>query len=422
MANYLKDMTAGAVAGGAVGTAVPVVGTAVGAGVGALGALMGNIISDIKGFSSSRARDQQILNNMAKAGYKIQGPLPKGLKQPPFVDNTPDPSKPTINFSGTTPYLVAPQGGQQQAQSQIQGQQGQAGPKVNATPGLNWSITDNQGNPIQQSSAQNLITGPSSAQLQQQQPMDVSALNKQFGVNYNPQTGQASVEQGRPQGNFWSGTPAYDEKVSRFKPNQEALQDQYINELRNNPVNFNDIARASLRQYEEEIAPRIAEQYYGATGGQFSSAYPLEMFKGARSLAERLNAAKAGFAAEREGRLMNTAMQPSFDIVSKGAVPGLADHLIAAIPGLASGYMQSQLFNTTGSGSAANNQQQSQSAQPTQTFPVDTSKYLFNQGYSGTPEDMASQLTQIGRTRSPWDKLIADQLNFKKKRLGGGLL
>jgi hypothetical protein len=449
MVNFLKDTAAGAFGGAVVGSEfAPGKGTLIGAGVGAGAGLITGLLTDIGMFSSQRAKDQQILNNMTKAGYNFEGPLPKGLKKPNFLDSTPDPNKPVIKFNGTTPFLAepSPQWREQQAQAQqLQQQQGlqpapgqqqmpqaqqqvpQGQVQMTATPGMNAQMTNPSGQPVApQQGGQGMITGPSAQQQQQQAPMDLTGLNQKFGVNYNPTTGQATAS-GRPEGSFWRGTPAYNETFDSLNPQQQGYRGQMLNELQNNPVNFNDIARETMRQYEEEVAPRIAERYFGSQNGQFGSSYPTQMYKGSRSLMSTLNAAKSQYAAEREGRMANIAMRPTLTTVSKDATPGFADNMVSAIPKyLAGGGFKGALAGLYPQG------QQSSGGQDGKSEPggqEDLYKNLYPRNAfipdvykTGTPEDISSSLSNINQPRSPFEKMMFDKLQSNKKRLGGGFI
>ena len=113
---------------------------------------------------------------------------------------------------------------------------------------------------------------------------------------------------------FWLGTPEKRENVSTLRPEQEPLYDQavnaglkpgaggafgtaadyYRNNLSDNPADFDAFAAPQMRQYNEEIAPNIAEQYAGmGSGGLSSSGFQNAMTQGGVDLSERLGAIRA---------------------------------------------------------------------------------------------------------------------------------
>jgi hypothetical protein len=85
--------------------------------------------------------------------------------------------------------------------------------------------------------------------------------------------------------------------------------DYYRSNLGNNPADFNAFAAPALRQYNEDIAPGLAEQYAGMGGGGqgnlSSSGFRNAQIQGATDLAERLGALRANLRQQSAQGLMN---------------------------------------------------------------------------------------------------------------------
>ena len=115
-------------------------------------------------------------------------------------------------------------------------------------------------------------------------------------------------------GKFLTGTPEKRENVSTLRPEQEGLYNQltqagqrpgaggafgtaadyYRGNLSNDPSDFNAFAAPALRQYNQDIAPGISEQFAGmGSGGLSSSGFQNAQIQGATDLSERLGALRA---------------------------------------------------------------------------------------------------------------------------------
>lgn len=136
-----------------------------------------------------------------------------------------------------------------------------------------------------------------------------------------------------------------------------------------------------------------------------------------------LNAAKSQYAAEREGRMANLAMQPTMTTVSKGATPGFADQMISAIPGyVAGGGFKGALSGLLPQGQQVSGGQDTTMQPQQQTAPFPVNSFDRNVYQTGTPEEISASLSNIYQPSNPFQRMLKDQLEGKKKRLGGGIL
>ncbi len=115
-------------------------------------------------------------------------------------------------------------------------------------------------------------------------------------------------------GKLFSGTPEKRENVSSLRPGQEKGYKQllaaaqgknaggafgtaanyYKNLLSNDSADYNAFAAPMMRQYNEDIAPDISEQFAGmGSGGLTSSGFMNAQTQGGVDLAERLGAMRA---------------------------------------------------------------------------------------------------------------------------------
>src|SRR6185295_11160847 len=113
---------------------------------------------------------------------------------------------------------------------------------------------------------------------------------------------------------LFSGTPEKRENVSTLRPEQEPLYrqavnagmgrnaggalgdsaDYYRNLLSDNSADYNAFAAPAMRQYNQDIAPQISEQFAGmGAGGLSSSGFRNAQNQGSVDLAERLGAIRA---------------------------------------------------------------------------------------------------------------------------------
>lgn len=163
-------------------------------------------------------------------------------------------------------------------------------------------------------------------------------------------------------GNFFTGTPEKRENVSTLRPEQEVnfnqLQnaaqgrgasgafgdaaDYYRNNLSDNPSDFNAFAAPQLRQYNEDIAPGISEQFAGmGSGGLSSSGFRNAQVQGATDLSERLGQIRANLR-QSSAQGLNDIGKQSLGNFSQNVVtePGTEGFLSQAAPliGAAGGF------------------------------------------------------------------------------------
>lgn len=153
------------------------------------------------------------------------------------------------------------------------------------------------------------------------------------------------------------GSPGRVEQVSRFTPQQQALQDQMISALGpllqqlQQPANIDPILQQRKESFQTETIPGLAERFTGMGGSaQRSSAFQGALGSAGAGLEKDLAALQAQTQLSDLGRLQQLfgglsqgAFQPSFerDYVpgSQGAIPGLlapiAQGLGAGIGGFA---------------------------------------------------------------------------------------
>jgi hypothetical protein len=207
---------------------------------------------------------------------------------------------------------------------------------IYAVPRLyNWIKQNNVNNKItkSQKALQQLTQLPNQSDPNiQRQIQEQQAVLAQYG-NQGSQN-----QQGSPEGTFWGGRPAYNEQIPLFTPQVEQYRNEVLNQLRNSPANFGPIKEETLRRYHEETAPRIANQYFGRhADSQFGNDYPQALFRSGRTLERQLNADEAQYNANREGRLLNFAAQPSFGTVQHPREAGFRESFLEPLVGNALG-------------------------------------------------------------------------------------
>jgi hypothetical protein len=203
---------------------------------------------------------------------------------------------------------------------------------IYAVPRLyNWIKQNNVNNKItkSQKALQQLTQLPNQSDPNiQRQIQEQQAVLAQYG-NQGSQN-----QQGSPEGTFWGGRPAYNEQIPLFTPQVEQYRNEVLNQLRNSPANFGPIKEETLRRYHEETAPRIANQYFGRhADSQFGNDYPQALFRSGRTLERQLNADEAQYNANREGRLLNFAAQPSFGTVQHPREAGFRESFLEPLVG-----------------------------------------------------------------------------------------
>lgn len=173
-------------------------------------------------------------------------------------------------------------------------------------------------------------------------------------------------------GEFFTGSPDKRENVSTLRPQQEGLYNQavnagmgpgaggafgdtadyYRNNLSDDPADFNAFAAPALRQYNQDIAPGIAEQYagLGAGGSGLSgSGFRNAQVQGATDLSERLGAMRANLRQSSAQGLQgigqqglqnysqNMVTQPGSEGFLSQALPAVGTAALSAIGGPALG-------------------------------------------------------------------------------------
>jgi hypothetical protein len=124
---------------------------------------------------------------------------------------------------------------------------------------------------------------------------------------------------------FWTGTPEVRQNVNSLLPKQKPLlnqairagtkgqggafgqaSDYYRGLLSDESADYDAFSAPAIRQYNEDIAPGIAEQYAGmGAGGLSSSGFRNAQVQGGVDLAERLGALRAQLRNQGAQGLMN---------------------------------------------------------------------------------------------------------------------
>lgn len=160
-------------------------------------------------------------------------------------------------------------------------------------------------------------------------------------------------------GNFFGGTDEKRENVSTLRPEQEGLYDQLVNAgkgrgaggafgqsadyyrdlLGDDSADYNAFAAPALRQYNQDIAPGISEQFAGmGAGGLGSSGFRNAQMQGGADLAERLGAIRAGLRQQGAQGLQNIGSQ-GLQSFSQNMVtePGTEGFLSSVAPAIGTG-------------------------------------------------------------------------------------
>jgi hypothetical protein len=169
---------------------------------------------------------------------------------------------------------------------------------------------------------------------------------------------------------FLFGSPARQEQISRFTPQQlqmlnqggtygmqglQNLAPQYQQLMQG--LNFDPIEQNAMRQFQQTTIPSLAERFsgMGAGGSQRSSAFAQSLGGAGADLMSQLGALRAQYGLQRGqlggqllgqqgnifGNLASLGMQPQFDVMQYGAQPGLLPSLLGGMaPGF--GYFGSQ--------------------------------------------------------------------------------
>lgn len=141
------------------------------------------------------------------------------------------------------------------------------------------------------------------------------------------------------------GSPGQIEQVSRFTPQQQALQDQMLSALGpllqqlQQPTDISDIMAQRQRAFQEETVPGLAERFtaMGGAGGQRSSAFQGALGRAGGALQQDLAALQQQGQQQELGRLQGLfgglsqgAFQPSFETAFRPGTTGFLGGLAPA--------------------------------------------------------------------------------------------
>lgn len=148
---------------------------------------------------------------------------------------------------------------------------------------------------------------------------------------------------------FFGGSPAKYEQVSTLLPYQQGphkqlnaavsqgipqLSNYYSNLLSDNPLDFQAMAAPEMRRFNEQIVPRLAEQFAGmGSGGLSSSGFRNAAVSAGTDLSERLGALRAQLRQSGAAGLQGL-ISPAFQNVSQSVMtePGSEGFLSSVAP------------------------------------------------------------------------------------------
>ncbi len=415
------------VSGGMLGAKFGPKGAAIGAGAGALVGGIQDMINAIRGHSRNRQQQQQIFNQMVAAGYPITGNPPKGIKVP----------KGAQFANGTSPQNAAiffdPQTGNPVISTEHPGHPYTGPANTQAIPTQRIAEINNdfysgkgaqhRANYEQANLAPN---GLSKEQWESGARVPGLALTPQSTNAVNPQgSGNGSNPSGGAAGDWWNGRQASNEQVPRFTPAQSKYQESVIGDLMKNKADFGPIRDEELRRFKEETAPYLAERYFGKNPNSFGSAYPEALGRGGAGLGSKLAAMQSQYEADREGRQMNVALQPSFDTLRRQREPGFKDTFNKDIvPNLiqAGGEIAGNYFKNKGNSDSSSDQSADQQINPVTPQRAPFEQLTPQNARTFANSDEASQLSKnLSNLSTPRSDTEASLINtLLKKKLGGG--
>jgi hypothetical protein len=167
---------------------------------------------------------------------------------------------------------------------------------------------------------------------------------------------------------FFTGSPGGTQTVSNLLPEQEnnfkeqqaaatgtygAVKNYHMNNLSDNPADFDAFAAPELRKFNEEIIPGLSEQFAGmGSGGLDSSSFRNAAVSAGESLSERLGRLRAELRQNSADRLQgigNEALQNHSTQVQTPGSEGIAAPLISgaltAVAGPAAGVLGNAAAN-----------------------------------------------------------------------------
>jgi hypothetical protein len=354
----------GGLSGAQAGAPFGPVGIGIGAAAGAMPGVIGLIRSIFTDISQQRAQQQQILNSMLADGYQVGSELPKGLVAPRdkiaigtvegsrnpkpkiFFDNQNNPAlsirplKPATGQSGVPLPQAKPGGFGEEAEINQQALQNLNNAYYNGQPAQfsdtmerlysNAPIPGANGQPAAGTtgSYSREPVNPALAKMPQFLPQNPAGQARSNVPGQQGFGGGANTGGGQPASSFWWGKQASNEQVPRFTPGQYGYIESALEQLNKNPADFGPIAQNEIRRFHEDILPRIAEQHFGPQSqSNFGSRYPELLGRAGAGLASDLASKQQQFNMEREARLQNVALQPTFDTIRHKAQPGFAQTL-----------------------------------------------------------------------------------------------
>lgn len=420
-------------------------------------ALYQKLMNKIQEFSQNKIAQQDVLNKMVADGYTVSGQLPKWLKMPPGgvqgsgTEYSVNP-KPTIWFNRKTGTPVlnirATQDTRPEGQEKLplhQGKKGGLGVEADinqeALNELNYKYYGGESgfnprselyphikNPGEEEYVHNENSGtggysqPEEANRNTYSPADPNKPNlaKEIPQGYKGSTQGTSG--GSNEGGFWSGRRAFNEQIPLLTPQQQLYQERTINDLLRNPADFGAIRQNEIRRFKEETAPELAHQYFGRNPNSIGSAYPEALGRGGANLSQKLAAMQSQFEAEREGRRMNIATQPSFTTVRNPREPGFTEEFLknilaksgsSAVEGI--GDWISNKFNQPTTSTQPQQPQQTQ--QTTQQPQVNASTYTEQQPQGKESlSQLSKSLSSPYTPRNDYENMLFEQFGH---RLGG---
>lgn len=229
--------------------------------------------------------------------------------------------------------------------------------------------------------------------------------------------------QAAPEHEFWAGRKAYNEQVPLYTPQTEAYREGVVKELQENPAKFGPVRENAIQDLHQNILPNIAEQYFGRhADSSFSSAYPEALGRGASAFRRNLASDEQRFNAEREARLQNVALQPSFTTVKNPREPGYGELLGAGLLNKAGesaldlgGEWLKNRFSGKPEGAPQEAPQTAQLYRPAAPTSVNPDVYRAQQVLSNLPQNIQGT---VGQTAL--DKLYNRQAQAANRNLGGG--
>ena len=146
---------------------------------------------------------------------------------------------------------------------------------------------------------------------------------------------------------FFTGSPGTVETVSNLLPEQEenfrqqqagangtygAVSNYHMNNLSDNPADFNAFAAPELRRFNEEIIPGLSEQFAGmGSGGLDSSSFRNAAVNAGESLSERLGRIRADLRQHSADALQGIGHQALENHSTQVQTPGTEGILAPAI-------------------------------------------------------------------------------------------